>query len=200
MKNLVVAALAVLVLGNVARAALVLHVPDIVLTESSQVQTGSFDVYVEETLGTEESLLSYNVGLRQVPGGIATFTGIGPSSSEHPMVLNPTFLLDQTRNRAGSGYVEGQDLYVTNEAGAPVAISNGTRDGLFSVSYSIPANTPAGTVIAINIDPDATRLFNMDNRITYVADHGSFTIVPVPEPASIGLALLALPLLARRRR
>lgn len=198
MKKFVLAALVVLLMGHAARAALVLHVPDIVLTESSVEQTGSFDIYLEETLGTDASIDSYNVGIQQIPGGVATFTGFGASSAAHPMLLNPTFLDDLTANVAA--YQQGRDIFLVNDAASPVAVENGVRDGLASISYSIPANTPAGTVIALNIDPANTLLFNGEDIVAFVPNSGSITITPIPEPAAMGLALLALPLLARRRR
>jgi hypothetical protein len=193
MKKLVLAALVVLSIGHAARAALVIHVPDIVLSQSASVQTGSFDIFVEETDGTQATIQSFNVGLRQVPP-LGTFTGIDATTS-HVMILNALALEDHTDNIMG--YVAGNDLYVTNDGASPVAVVNGSRDGLFRVDYSIPANAVGTTVLTL--DPAQVRLFTGQTAVPYEIDNGSITVTPIPEPAAMGLALLALPLLARRR-
>lgn len=196
MRRAVLAVFAVLVFSSAARAALVLHVPDMNVTPGS---SGSFDVWVEETSGTQAALQGASVGLKQSASGTTTFTGFGAPSGTHPnLFTSPTYT---NGTASASGYVAGRDLAMNADSGSEVGVQNGVRDGLFGVSYSVAALAVPGTVITINIDPANTLLSDaLGNEIAYVADPGSFTVVAAPEPASLGLALLGLPLLMRRRK
>lgn len=205
MKRLFLVALVVLAVGSSASADLILRVPDITVTQSSSITTGSFDVFLEETGGTQAVLSAYNVPLRLSPTGTITFTGRSLSSAAHPSLFNQ---VPADRTGSAGGYVAGNDIYLTDDLSdangnaLDAAIQNGVRDGLFQINYSIPANASPGT-FAINIDTNPTLfgLFEADgDDVLVTIDNGSITITPVPEPATLGLAVFAVPLVLRRKR
>lgn len=202
MKKLLLATLLVFTFGSVARAALILHIPDITLTQSSSIQTGSFDVWLEETDLTQATISSYNVGVRQPAAGALTFTGSDVSSATHPSLFGTAPLASTP-----SGYLAGRDIFRfdenvdANQLPENAAVSP-TANGLFRVNYSLAADA-VGTFSLVG-DAARTALFTFNGEdavpVAFVIDNGSITVTPVPEPAAMGLALLALPLLARRRR
>lgn len=202
MRKFVLAALAVFALGTTAQAALILHVEDVTVTTSnSGPTTGFFEVFLEETGDTQALVATYNVGLRLQPTGVITFTGQSAS------VDNPSLFLGQTptdRTAVALGYVAGNDRllvddFVINGNAANAPVENGTRDGLFRISFNIPQGA-VGT-FAVNIDPNELEIADADgNANELILDDGLITVLPVPEPSTLALGLLALPLLARRRR
>ncbi len=202
MRKVVFALLAVFALGTTAQAALILHVEDVTVTSSaSGPTTGFFEVYLEETGDTQALVSTYNVGLRLQPTGVVTFTGQSAS------VDNPSLFLGQTpTDRTGQalGYVAGNDRlltddFVVNGTAADAPVENGTRDGLFRIAFNVPQDA-VGT-FTVNVDPNELEIADAaGNANLLVIDNGSITLLPVPEPSTLALGLLALPLLARRRR
>ncbi len=201
MKKFVLAFLATFALGTSAQAGLILHVQDLVTTQSASARTLDIEVWLEETAGTQALVSSYNVGLRISPTGVITFSGQSAS------VDHPSLFLGQTpTDRTGtvSGYVAGNDRLLTddflisgNSADAPV--QNGVRDGLFRLSLNVPANA-VGT---FNVTVDEAQLEVADSQAVanvLTIDNGSIVINQIPEPAFMTVAVLALPLLGRRRR
>ena len=211
MRNFLLAALAVVALTASASAqtpSLVVHIPDVVLTQSSSPQTGSFEVWVQES-GGDVGVQAYNLGIKQSPTGIVTFTGVGVSVT-HPSLFQNAGVgqvpVDRTVNNPAT-FTVGKDIYLTDEF-APGGVStnapvdNANRNGLFTVNFSVPANAVGTRSLLPELNPNFLGFFaasGADVPFTF-APGGSITITPVPEPATIGLALLGLPLLARRRR
>lgn len=201
MKKLFLSALIVLASATAAPAAVILHVQDATIDSSSAAQSVTLDVYLEETEGTQVDLSTYAVGLRLAPVGVVTITGHSVSTAAHPSV----FTGQSPTARAATGYIAGNDRFLTDDLsdanGLPLEASvvNGSRDGLFSITFNVPADTVGA--FAVNID--ATRTELADDQGTpydYIADNGLITVNAVPEPSALALGLFALPLLARRRR
>jgi hypothetical protein len=193
MRKLCLAAITVLALGNASRADLILHVPDIRRPPSNVVINGSFDAFLEETGGTQALVSTYNIPLRRNAGGTLTITGAGASSAAHPSLFNGQAPLDLTNNPPG--YVAGSDIYLIDDFGdnngfaQNAAVQNGVRDGLFSVSYSIPANTAPGTSFTLNVDTNPSLFGFFDaaaNDVPVVIDNGSVTLSGVGDTDSDG--------------
>lgn len=186
--------LAVVALASSAQAALVIHLPDLSGTPGQTGQT--FEVYV--TTDASDVVSGWNVGLQLSAGGTMTITNVQMPTT-HTSILGSTNF--QSRYTVPpltqpSGYVAGRDEAAAN-IGNPTTVVNGSVDGLFKVTYSVPSNPTQGSV-DINIDLANTFFFDgQANEIPFTVDAGSFV---VPEPTAMGLALFALPLLARRRR
>jgi hypothetical protein len=151
----------------------------------------SVKVYLAETGGTQ---LSSEGGLNS-----AGFQVIAVSPPSIPVSLvsiteNAAFTGNVVKNLpAGSLYEEFPNL----TSGVLPDASNRILLGTFAYTAALGAGS---TTFSIQ-DKAGTDTFtvqgtNLDALITA----GQFTIAPVPEPAAMGLALLALPLVARRRR
>ena len=212
MRNFVLAALAVLALSASAGAqvtpSLVVHIPDVFLNQSSSPQNGSFDVWVEE-VGGDVGVASYNLGIHQSPSGLVTFTGAGVSV-DHTSLFNNGVVgqvpVDRTVNNPAT-FTAGRDIYLTDDftsGGNPVdaPVDNANRNGLFSVKFTVGADVAGSRLLLPELSPNFLGFFTATgaNVPFTFAPGGSITITPVPEPATLGLALLGLPLLARRRR
>ena len=201
MRKFVLAAVAVLAFSTAARAALILHVEDVVINQSSSAQTGFIEVYLEETGPTNEAISSYNVGVRLAPTGVVTFTGLS-ASVDHPSLFLGQAPTDRTANAAGYNPANDRlatDDFLINGVNANAPVQNGTRDGLFRIGFSVPADA-VGT-FAVTVDPLQFELADAEaNPVVALIENGSITVVPVPEPSALALGLVALPLLARRRR
>ena len=205
MRNLLLAAIAVVALTASARAqapSLVLHLPDIVLTQSSSPQNGSFDVWVEE-VGGDVGVQAYNIGIKQSPNGLVTFSTLGLSSSAHPSLFGQ---VPQDRTNTNAAFFAGRDIYAVDDfvvggVSTNAHVDNATRNGLFSVNYTVAADAVGSRVLTVETDPNLLGIFAANGSdVPFTIDPGSITITPVPEPAVMGLALLGFPLLARRRR
>ena len=212
MRNFLLAALAVVVLTASAGAqtpTLVVHIPDVVLTQSSSPQNGSFEVWVQEENG-DVGVQAYNLGIKQSPTGIVTFTGVGVSVDQPSLFQTggvgqvPT---DRTLNNPAT-FTVGKDIYLTDDF-APGGVStnapvdNADRNGLFTVNFTVPANAVGTRSLLAELNPNFLGFFaanGSDVPFRFAEEGGSITINPIPEPATLGLALLGLPLLARRRR
>jgi hypothetical protein len=203
-------AVAVLAFGTVTNAAVILHVEDRTITASASPQSVTLNVWLEETGGTQANVSTYNVGVKLLTTGTVTFTGLGAANAAGTNTNHPSLFLGQTPTDRSvfAGYTPANGRYVTddfvisgNAANAPV--ENGTRDGL----YSFTLNVPGGTVGSFVLDIDDASIEVADASAIAIAfnpvtdfDNGLLTINPVPEPAALGLAMLGLPLILRRRR
>ncbi len=206
MRKLLVFAIGVLALGNAAQAALFLRVPEITVTQSASATTGFFDVYLEETAGTQAVVQAYNVGIR-LTQGFSTITLTGSSASPAAPAPHPSLFGQAPAATTPSGYTSGKDIlladdYAPGGTATNVAVQNGVKDGLFRLSYNIPANTPIGQyALSVDTNPARLGLFDADaNDVAFTIDNGFIQVNAVPEPGSLALALFAVPLLARRRR
>lgn len=217
MRKIWFAALALFAGVSTSQAALVLRVQDVVLTQSASVQTGSLLVYLEETEGTQANVTSYNVGIQQSVTSPITITR-GIAQAPHPSLFSKTPPIPSPQP---AGYVATRDIYLADEYlvtdeeapnfGAPInaAVANGTLDGLFRINYTIPANTVGTFPFSVDTNPAlfqiAELLGTAPNQSVaaisgIVIDNGSITINAIPEPSTLGLALLGLPLMMRRRK
>jgi len=211
MRNFLLAALAVVALSASAGAqtpTLVVHIPDVVLTQSGSPQNGSFEVWVQES-GGDVGVQAYNLGIKQSPTGIVTFTGVGVSV-DHPSLFQTAGVgqipTDRTANNPAT-FTAGKDIYLTDDfapGGTPTnaPVDNATRNGLFTVNFTVPADAVGTRSLLPELNSNFLGFFaasGADIPFTF-APTGSITINPIPEPATLGLALLAVPLLARRRR
>ncbi|MGB7160556.1 MAG: hypothetical protein WBD40_21000 [Tepidisphaeraceae bacterium] len=192
-----------LAVGSTAQAALILHVEDKTLTASATTVT--LDIWLEETGATNFNVASYNVGLRLSPTGTLTFASHAVSTGAHPTLFtDDAVITNQTPNASPpfGNYNAANDRLLADDLlvdGTDVAVQNDDREGLFSVTLNISAN--ALGVFALNVDLDRSEIADSQANVhTLVIDNGLITINPVPEPAFMGLALLGLPLLCRRRK
>jgi hypothetical protein len=207
MRKIWFAALALFLGASTGQAALVLHVPDVVLSQSASIQTGSFLVYLEETDSTQANVSSYNVGLLQSASSPITITR-SIAVAPHPSLFNKSPAMPSPQP---AGYTPTRDIYLADEFldenSAPInaAVVNGTADGLFRINYTIPENTVGTFPFNVDTNPLLFQFAEIQGANVVpiagiVVDNGSITINPVPEPATLGLALLGLPLVLRRRR
>lgn len=205
-KQFVAAAIAVCAFAGVTRADLILHVGDAVLNPGD---SGSVDVWLEETGGTEAVVSTYNVPLR-LPLGASTitFTGLAASSSAHPSLFNGQVPADSTSqvpdynppNTQAGRYIYATDQFPASGIPQNSPVDNATHSGLFNALFSVGAGTIPG-IYSIQVDTDPVRfgLFQLNgNEVPVTIAPGSITVVP--EPASVGLLVATGALLRRRRR
>ncbi len=211
MRKLFFVALAVMALGNSAQAALILHVQDVTVSTSTSAQTVRFDLFLEETEGTEVAVTSYDIPLRLNPLGPLDFVDRQPSTSNHPSLFTDTPRPANATNLPDDQYVFPKDFFLIDdfktldddglEVTAEAPVENNVRDGLFSVIVNIPANTVGTFTVTVDEDGGAFEIADKNGvAIPVTVDNGMITVLPVPEPSTLALGLLALPLLARRRR
>lgn len=198
MRKLFAGIVAVFALTGAANAQLVLHVEDVIV--NTALGSGSLEVYLEETGATQAVVASYNVGVRQVPTGVVTFTGLAASVT-HPSLFLGQTPTDRTANAAG--YNSANDRLATddfvvagNTTDAPV--QNGTRDGLFRMNFTFTPGTLG--IVTVNVDPLQFELAEANaSPVVTVIDNGSITITP--EPATFALlGIVGTGLLAVRSR
>jgi hypothetical protein len=195
MRKLLLVGLLVLALGSSARAAIELTVLN---KSGAPGSTGSFDVYLVET-PPDTVLSAWNVGFKLSSGGTVSITNIVLPSGSHPAVFGANLQSRYSTPALAQGsYVAGRDEFV-GDSGANTGIVNNSKDGLFAANYSVAPGATPGTVINFTIDPAKTFFFDGNgDPLAFTTNLGSFTVTP--EPTALGLALLGLPLIMRRRR
>ena len=194
MKHAIFAAVTLLALSSSAFAQLTLRVEHETVAQGTP--TATIDVWVEEPVGQDFTVASFSVGLRLVPtaSGVTVSSFGGPSA--RPLFTDNSTVFDFTGSQGT--YNAQYDRFITDDTNSPFApVENGVREGLFSITYNITPGT-TGT-FQLNIHTLVTEFSNAaGGAIAYTPVNGSITILP--EPSMMGLALLGLPLLARRRR
>jgi hypothetical protein len=180
--------------SSFANAALTVHVGDAVVNSSATSAT--VELWLSQDSGDNFVIGSYNIGLQVVPATGVTVSSFTETSTHTRLFQDNTVISDLTGN-IGS-YNPSYSRYITDDTVPSVALSNGSRDGLFRITYAIASGTTG--VFALNLDNSLIEIGDGNNPIPVILDNGSITITPVPEPATLGLALLGLPLIMRRRK
>jgi hypothetical protein len=180
--------------GSFANAALTVHVGDAVVNSSATSAT--VELWLSQDSGDNFVIGSYNIGLQVVPATGVTVSSFTETSDHTRLFQDNTQIFDFTGN-IGS-YNSSYSRYIADDTSPSVALSNGSRDGVFRITYAIASGT-AG-VFALNLDSSLVEIGDGNNPIPVILDNGSITITSIPEPATLGLAILGLPMVLRRRR
>jgi hypothetical protein len=194
MRKLWLSAFAVFAFSSFANAALTVHVGDAVVNSSATSAT--VELWLSQGSGDNFVIGSYNIGLQVVPATGVTVNSFTETSNHTRLFQDNTQIFDLTGN-IGS-YNPSYSRYITDDTSPTVALSNGSRDGLFRITYAIAPGTTG--VFNLNLDSSLVEIGDGNNPIPVTLDNGSITITPIPEPATLGLALLGLPLMMRRRK
>jgi PEP-CTERM motif len=192
MRRLIAAVLIALssLVANVANAQspVTLSVEDVVLQQQGSVINGFFDVFFD-TIGPPPSMRAWNVRLNlSGPAGLTfvspfvqntdvgspTRTPVAPTDASHPQNVSST-----------ASVLQAAGLISTNP---PPTLDD--NDGLFRVPFQVAANVDG--VWNVTIDTVASELSDPNaNPISYIADNGTITVRPIPEPATLALFAIA---------
>jgi hypothetical protein len=171
-----------------AQTAVTLTVEDVVLQQQGSMINGFFDVYFD-TIGLPPQMRAWNARLNLTgPAGLTfvspfvqntdvgspTRTPVAPTDGNHPVNFSSTATVIQAAGLIGSNP-------------APTLDDN---DGLFRVPFQVAANVDG--VWNVTIETAATDLSDPNaSAIPYIADNGTITVRPIPEPATVCLLAIA---------
>jgi len=192
------AAAAVLIAPAFASAAIVVNIASANRTISGSTQNFTLDVTFSND-GAAQNLIGYDTGLQISGGSGLTITGVGTGGNK---VANPVLPSDPAFS-ANSG-----NPYLISDAQSSAGtIDNG--DGFFRILLQAAPNT-SGTFTISFFQDEPNNNSGFDTKLYSNAQlnevpnttfgTGTVTFSPVPEPATLGLAMLGLPLILRRRR
>jgi hypothetical protein len=192
-----------------ARANLVLTVTPVTVAAGSSGD--SFEVDVENNASTAQNVAAFSLGI-SVTDADLTFTG----GSESPTVDPYIFAGDSfdvinsfafaTLPTAQS--VEASDLS-NSFAGTNIAGNDTETLALGVITFNISSSANPAVPITVTLaascgSPDSCTSFSDSsgaNITSFVVNPGTISVTAtVPEPSTLGLSLLALPAIVRRRR
>lgn len=192
-----VAVTAVLIAPAFASAAIVVNIASDSRTISGSTQNFALDVTFSND-GAAQNLAGYDAALQISGGSGLTIVGVGTGANK---VANPVLPSDPA-------FASNPPLSLISDAQlSPGTIDNG--DGFFRILLEAAPNTSGSFTISFfqdepnNTSGFDTKLYSNASlaevpNVTFGT--GTVTFSPVPEPATLGLALLGLPLVLRRRR
>jgi len=159
-------------------------------------QTGSFEVYVQPTVGDTSDLVSGDgVKLSLPTQSSVTFTGFG-ATTNNPYIFGSTY--DSSPSTPAGTVSANHDIVTTSDApglSGPSTISLGSyagNAGLLLIDLSVAANAPQGNYpLTFTVSDIGTYMTNAAINPYTLSFPTSYSIQVVPEPASIGLAATA---------
>ncbi len=179
--------------------ALLFEAPTLSATPGS---TGSFDILVAD------KAVSFDLAGESVELGISG-TGVEftdtSADTVTPYIFNPSFDADNASPLDFSGDPYPKNDFITSDlSDAPagfIVINDGDTFGLVNVSYSVDADAALGdrTLTIESIGGGTSTSDENGAVVPFGTSNGVLTVVAVPEPASLMLAILAAPLVMRRR-
>jgi hypothetical protein len=179
---------------------LVLEAPSVSAAPGS---SGSFDLLIEDTDAAGSP--AYHVaGISSelaISGSGVTFTGVTTGTATPNVFAGHSFSDDYGSPLSYSSFPTNDFIYGDVDDLPYQAVSPGDVFGILHVSYSVDAGAAAGPLdLTIEGVTDGTTDVSdeVGNAVPFTVQNGVFTVA-VPEPAAGLLALLGLPLLARRR-
>jgi hypothetical protein len=171
--------------------------------QAAQGSTGSFDVLISDNAGASFDLAAESVELG-ISGSGVEFTDT-TINTVTPYVFSPSFDVDNGFSLDATGDPYPKNDFITSDlsdALAGIVINDGDTFGIVNVSYSVDPDAALGdrTLTIESIGAGTSTSDQFGNAVPFDTVDGVLTVVPVPEPASFTLAVLAAPLLMRRRR
>jgi hypothetical protein len=167
-------------------------------------QSGAFEVTLTNTGASDVQLSAYQI---QITTDVAwlEFTGVSRSSSGEGYVF-PGTTADLSSD-FGSGPV---DLFTAIDLSESLSgfdtLQAGKTYGVLSVAYTIDPLAPpsGGTAVLRFVSPgssgtDLTQLAGPDGLLAFRAVDGTLTLMAIPEPSGLTLAITGLVLVAGKR-
>jgi hypothetical protein len=188
---------AVLIAPAFASAAIVVNIASDSRTTSGSTQNFTLDITFSND-GAAQPIVGYDTALQITSASTGlTITGVGTSTNGN-LIANPVL-------PGNPAFAINSGFYLISRAELdPGSIDNG--DGLYRILLQAAPNTTGTFTISFFNNESSgfdTKLFSDfdSNEVPNTTfGTGTVTFSPVPEPATLGLALLGLPLILRRRR
>jgi hypothetical protein len=192
-------AAAVLIAPAFASAAIIVNIASDSRTTSGSTQNFTLDITFSND-GAAQPIVGYDTALQITSASTGlTITGVGTSTNGN-LIANPVLPGNPVFSTNGSLYLVSRIEF------DPGSIDNG--DGLYRILLQAAPNTTGTFTISFFQDESNA----LDTKLYAAATEpatevpnttfgtGTVTFSLVPEPATLGLALLGLPLVLRRRR
>jgi hypothetical protein len=170
----------------------------------AQGSSGSFDLLISNSSPSSLGLSAESVQLGVGGGGDVLFTNTDANTTTS-YVFPDSFDVDEASTLDVSGIPYPKTDFATSDlSDAPssfVTIASGATFGLVHVSYSVSPTATLGEhdLTFGNIPADTSASDDNFQTAPLTAFDGALNVVAAPEPASVGLILLAAPLLLHRR-